>query len=257
MTPRLPRARGFTLVELLVAMTIGLLLTILVAQVFLSSKRAYASTDDLSRMQESMRFAYDILGRTIRMSEYTSSPASYHFSYDGYTGIFDAGNTALDGTDGATAAASDSLIVRYQGTPDGFTVDCLGNPVATGVIATSIFTVETVNNVPSLVCRANASDPPIVLVGDVENMQVLYGEDTNGDVTTDRYVPKSLVSRPELVMSVRVALLFRTTNTGMRASPDATQYNLLGTTLPAFTGLEATRVRRVMTTTFSLRNRTT
>src|ERR1043165_7328718 len=52
------RNQGFTLLELMIAMAIGLLLTLIIGTLFVQSRRTYLTTDDVSRMQENMRFAY-------------------------------------------------------------------------------------------------------------------------------------------------------------------------------------------------------
>jgi type IV pilus assembly protein PilW len=258
------RSAGFTLVELMVAVTIGLLLTVAVAQLFVGSRKSYATTDDVSRMQENIRFAHDVLSRTIRMAGYKGYAGNMTVTVGTDVGIFAPPNLALDGLDGDGGALSaiskpDTLTVRYQGTgdiagnPDGATLDCLGNPVGPATIVTNTFTIikDAATDASSLACN----DQPIV--ADVDNIQVLYGEETSlsGDSSVDRYVPRHLVSNIDRVMSVRIALLFRTPNTGVRSSPDTTTYQLHGGQMPAFTGKDATRIRRVTTTTIALRNR--
>lgn len=57
---------GFTLVELMVAMAIGLFLIAGASTVYLSSRSANIDINDLSRMQEGVRFAGDFLVRDIR-----------------------------------------------------------------------------------------------------------------------------------------------------------------------------------------------
>ncbi len=52
-------------------------------------------------------------------------------------------------------------------------------------------------------------DNPQELVEGVENMQVLYGEDTDGDDTANRYVAADEVTNPAAVVAVRVGLLMR------------------------------------------------
>jgi type IV pilus assembly protein PilW len=252
--------RGFTLVELLVAVMIGLLLTVLISQVFVSSRRAYATTDDLSRMQENMRYTHDLLGRTIRMASYMSSPSSVPVGFDGMIGQFEGASRALNGTDG-TGSAPDTLTVIYQGTADNATFDCVGTPIGAGVTAVNHFTVENIvvngKTERGLVCRTDlaGTGTPTLLAADIDNMQVLYGEEAGSTWNVDRYVTRGDVANVDRVISVRMALLFRTASERMRLTPDTTAYNLLGTTLPAFTGSEATRIRRTMTVTFTIRNR--
>ena len=52
---------GFSLVELMIAMVLGLLLLAGVVNVQISSKETFQTSDDLSRVQENGRFALDIL----------------------------------------------------------------------------------------------------------------------------------------------------------------------------------------------------
>ena len=249
-------ARGFTLVELLVAVTIGLLLTVLISQVFVSSRRAYATTDDLSRMQENMRYTHDLLGRSIRMASYMSSPSNVPVSFDGLIGQFDGTSAALNGKNGA-GTTPDTLTVLYQGTPDNATFDCLGTVIGAGVTAVNHFTVETLDGQRGLVCRTDlaGAGAPTMLVPDIDNMQILFGEEAGSTWNVDRYVTLGDVTDINRVISIRVALLFRTANERMRFTPDTVQYDLLGTKLPLFTGSDATRIRRPMTVTFTLRNR--
>jgi type IV pilus assembly protein PilW len=57
---------GVTLVELLVSVVIGLLLLGGLFQIYLSSKQSYNAQEQLARMQESGRFAMDIITRDLR-----------------------------------------------------------------------------------------------------------------------------------------------------------------------------------------------
>ena len=75
-TAHVTRSKGFgqtglTLVELMIAMVLGLLLILAASQVFLSSKRTYTTQEAVSRIQENGRFGIDILSRNIRKAGYT------------------------------------------------------------------------------------------------------------------------------------------------------------------------------------------
>lgn len=61
---------GFGLVELMIAMTIGLILLGGIGYLYLGSRAAFRTTDNLSRMQENARFALDMMSRDIRMAGY-------------------------------------------------------------------------------------------------------------------------------------------------------------------------------------------
>ena len=64
------KSRGFTLVELMVAITIGLIILAVLSQVYVGSKRTYRSQEALSRLQENGRYAIDFLGRDLRVAGY-------------------------------------------------------------------------------------------------------------------------------------------------------------------------------------------
>lgn len=62
--------RGYTLVELMVALTIGLIILAAVSQLFVTNRSAYRLEEALARVQESGRFALDFLAADIRMAGY-------------------------------------------------------------------------------------------------------------------------------------------------------------------------------------------
>lgn len=61
---------GFTMVELMVSLAIGLLVTLAVSQVYLSSRDTYGAKEELSRLQENARFASEFIARDLRMAGY-------------------------------------------------------------------------------------------------------------------------------------------------------------------------------------------
>lgn len=63
-------SRGFSLVELMVAITIGLILLAGVSSVMVSTKRTYNTQDSLGRLQENARIAMVILERALRNAGY-------------------------------------------------------------------------------------------------------------------------------------------------------------------------------------------
>lgn len=60
--------RGLTLVEIMVALVIGLVLMAGIIELFISSKQTYTLHESISRVQENGRFAVDQLGRDLRMA---------------------------------------------------------------------------------------------------------------------------------------------------------------------------------------------
>ena len=60
--------RGLSLVELMIAMLLGLFLIGGLLQIFISSRQTYRMQEGLSRLQENGRFAIDFISRDIRMA---------------------------------------------------------------------------------------------------------------------------------------------------------------------------------------------
>ena len=62
---------GLTLVELMVALVLGLFLTGLVATIYLGSKQSYSMSTQIARSQEGTRFTTNFLKKDLRMAAYT------------------------------------------------------------------------------------------------------------------------------------------------------------------------------------------
>ncbi len=67
---KIKNQKGFTIVEIMISVTISLVLLNGVIQIFLSSKQTYRFGEAISRLQESGRFAIDMMARDIRMAGY-------------------------------------------------------------------------------------------------------------------------------------------------------------------------------------------
>ncbi len=116
-------SRGLSMVELLVALALGLIITAAVLQMFLASKTTYRMQEALARVQENGRFAIGQLANDIRMAGYmgcsnvdrmevniiADPPSSYSFSSSTVvTGIDNVGAT----NSWSAVAGSDVLEIR-------------------------------------------------------------------------------------------------------------------------------------------------
>lgn len=68
------RQRGMTLLELMIAMTIGLFLIGGLLAVYVGTNQSYRVSQATSRLQENARFAFDVLAMDIRMAGYMGCP---------------------------------------------------------------------------------------------------------------------------------------------------------------------------------------
>lgn len=120
---------GFSLVELMVAMALSLVLLAGVLAIFSSSRTTYETTDRLSRIQESGRFALDTIVRDLRSAGYlgcsrratftnalntpTGVLMNYQFPIQGFNASGASWLPAIDTTAIPNAAAdSDILVAR-------------------------------------------------------------------------------------------------------------------------------------------------
>lgn len=259
----LRRQSGFSLIELMIAITISLLLTAAVALLYTSSRSSARNQSDLARVQETGRNALYILTRSIRQAGYLSDPTNWV----NRSAIFPDGSRPVQGVDGASTVPptpNDTLTVTYQGSGSAGVNErifsCWGDPVhlptAIAPFQRDVFSIKTVaNQEPILVCNDSTGEHE--LVTGVESMQILYGEDTDNprDMTANRYVIASSVGDWLHVVSVRISILVRSPN-DVRQTPDTTNYNLLGTTFtPPTSPVDTTRrLRQLFTTVVNVRN---
>jgi len=65
-----PPQKGFSLIELMIAITLALIVVGAIGYFYLGTRQAYRSTDNLSQLQENQRVALDVIARDIRMAGY-------------------------------------------------------------------------------------------------------------------------------------------------------------------------------------------
>lgn len=212
------RQQGYTLVELLVAMMLGLFILVGMIQINLSSKKTFQISSFSSVLQDDLKSANYYLSLATRKAGFRSEPWTSTDTTFPIDLTFSEKGQVVTGTDGALATDSDTFIIRYQGsgdgagTPDNVVVDCIGGGLDSGDIA--IVTFDIFQN--TLRCTSNneTQGTTIIeeLVVNIENMQILYGIDTDGSNYANHYIKASDVTSWEDVASIRLALLLKTTN---------------------------------------------
>jgi hypothetical protein len=207
-------------------------------QIFLGNKQAFLVQEAQARLQENARMASVFLSANL-------GKAGFHQNaQDDATTIFTGTNLALSGTDGS-GTAPDTITVRFEG--DGNLTDCLGTGVAAGALSTNIYRINTSN---ALECSNGTNLQP--LIDNVENMQVLYGEDTDADGSVDQYRNAGGVANFDNVLSIHVALLLAS-HRDIKPKPESKSYTLVDTVVPPS---PADRIqRRVVERMVALRNR--
>ena len=343
--------RGFSLVELMVAVTVGMLVLVGVGTVYLGSRQTFREQETLARMQEGARYAFEVLSVDIRQAGFAEcAPKNKIFStlngspwynalgneplsgYDSGAGLSASVSGALAGTDAIKVIRSDnggnysvvshnassatfqlaanhdlkegeiltvvppdcSKAVTFQmtnvnnnntinnvvhntgaGTP-GNSTQCLDDPASVPCSSPStypdlpagsrimrqsgkIYYLASNPSMQPALYRENlgaaggvATSTAEELVEGVEDMQIVYGEDTNADRNIDRYVSATAVGNWDNVLAVRVNLLMRSVENNVVTAPTPVAFN--GGTVNTGPGADR-RLRKAFTATIGVRNR--
>jgi type IV pilus assembly protein PilW len=111
------RARGFSIIELLIAMTISVVLLAGVVTLFANSRKTYETTDHMSRIQENGRFALDQIARDLRSAGYLgcAKQAPFQNALNNNTTLrwnFQNPVEGFESTGGAWAPAIDPIVIN-------------------------------------------------------------------------------------------------------------------------------------------------
>jgi type IV pilus assembly protein PilW len=229
---------GMSLIEVMVAMTIGLIILIALGYFFLSSTRINRTTDDVSRMQESGRNTLELMGKAVRQ-------AGYRRDVDEKFGG-SAGALVMEGTNGSGTAA-DSITVRYNAQEDG-DVDCTGTIVPAGTdespnMVTATFAISG----GALTCNNGTST--VTLVDNIEDMQIGYGIDSERDGAIDAaYINNPTATQFAQVAAVQVTLLTKGPSKNVTTNSQTLSYN--GADITKSDG----HLYQVYSATFTVRN---
>ena len=221
-----PRERGYSMIELSVALVIALFLLQGLFTILQNTRNASTNQNQLAQLQDQQRMSMTMLTDVIQQAGYyptayttdaaTALPASTLFTTAGQY-ITGSVNTATYG---------DQISVRYQGDSTGSVLDCLGSVIPNGTTREMTFKVSQVNNEPlGLYCSIdNATFVP--LIPNVTKMTVTYGVDSSGTTSTNAYLTAAQVGTGAFwssVLSVKVALLF---GNPLWGQPGQTKQNL-------------------------------
>lgn len=203
--------RGLTLVELLVAMALGLVITLAAVTALVISQQGFRSVDAASQVRDNARFASDIMRRVILQAGYlspqfaidrnhgfslnnaiVSEPNIKGFNNAKYNQNLVIGTTNTVPSSARGVNGSDMLVVRYQvghtaagGVADRSMINCLGNvetstPDNPDERLFSVFHISnTSSGEPALMCtwrnEATGNWQTQPLIEGVERLQILYG----------------------------------------------------------------------------------
>lgn len=171
---------GFTLVELLVCLTIALFLLGGLVSVLQGTRRTSYNQIGLAQLQNSERLAMAMMTDIIQQAGYypnvqagtlqTAFPVAPALTAAPAPAFTQPGQF-ISGETNATAGG-DSITVRYQA--DGAVLNCLGQ--STDPISVAHEYTFSINGSGQLACSVDGN-APVPLVNNVQSMQVFYGVD--------------------------------------------------------------------------------
>ena len=219
--------QGFTLIEILIALLIGVFLLGALLTIVQTNRHVYGDQSQLSQLQDSERMALTLMTDVIQMAGYFPNPTQN--TLDGsltQAGTFAPGQS-ITGTF-SSAVPGDSISVRYMTAGSDGILNCSGlsNPNAVG--GATILYVNTFSVVNGqLVCTLTSSATPTPVQYNlvsgvtnatttlgVTNLSILYGVKTNPGAignTVDTYLNASQVTAANdwnNVISVLIELTF-------------------------------------------------
>ena len=180
---------GLTLVELMVSLMLGLFVTTASVQLFIGSKRSYNVNEAMARVQENGRFAMSFLLYDARMADFSVDPGPIRAPDPG----------AVLGENDAGLNNSDTVSMVYDEIEGGVTVE---KTYSFSILASK-------SGGPSL-CRSVDGGNAVEVAEGIQNLQVLYGEDTDDDYIPDRYVDWTSVADSTKVVALRITVTVQT-----------------------------------------------
>ena len=252
---------GMTLVEILIAIVIGMILIAGVMQVYLSNKQSSRSQDALAYVNNNARFAFNILQKTVSMAGFKANPADSTFTAFPAEAAavgcpaFSIGEYIINNT-ADTAGNTDLFCLRMQSPLMGMAntaasdmaelFDCTATSTDTDSSNRTFTTRFFINN-NTLMCQTSIAGVSVPLIDDIvvanRATDLLYGVDTDNDKVANKYIngPSVTASEWRTVVGVRLTLTAQ--------SSDAIHGNVTA-------NAATTQMTKTYTQTLTLRSRT-
>jgi prepilin-type N-terminal cleavage/methylation domain-containing protein len=193
------RNRGFTIIELMITMTITSFMILGSVTFLVSARQSNQLQTALSDVNSSGRFGLDQISRDLRMSGYREKDWT-----------FGALDVVVSAQHGESADGGDSISIAYEGFRDCAFVSVAGGKDTDGDGIDDETWAGMVSNTYQVVDGNLLCNGQPVTSG-VEEMQVYFGEDTDATASPNRWMaPGTVGLNMERVVSVRVHLLATT-----------------------------------------------
>ncbi len=176
--------KGLSLIELMIAMVLGLFIIAGVISIFIASNKSTKYSDGLRSMQENGRQAVFVLQSAIRQAGYSS----------------DKEIMAVD----LAKSGTTRIAVRAEST-----IDCTGTSTASapepGIAVNSYFLDVAAKQI---MCSGSiASSTPIPVADNIEAFQILYGIDVDKNGVVEQFVRHAEIPNAFDITSIQIGIL--------------------------------------------------
>lgn len=279
---RINKQSGLTIIELMVAMVIGLFLLLGISSVYISNVKTSKARDQFSLLEDNARLALNSMTNVIQHTGFSTGqnriilPNKFITAEVNPDSTCSAGHALFTANEiTKDAVTGDSIGTVYFGNAPVFAggavvnIDCSGltlpapcqldNPANTSTDNTKshIYNTFFLENDGTLQCVGSLSSKKQLIAEGIENMQVTYGVDTDGSGTANKYVNASGVGGAwwSGVVSVQIAVLVKSEK-AVKDQAEQKTYALLdeSVTAPLGAGAKDRFQRAVFSTTIHLRN---
>lgn len=215
---------GVTLVELMIAITIGSIVAIGISSVYTSSKRSFKLQEEFSHLQENGRFAMNYIARFVRSAGYSGCSSAL----DSMVNNLDSNDeeflfrTGVEGYEADKTAPSDNLVTleEYPSIASSSAADYVS--ISSSISATLFAKLDPLPHTDIIAARvAESSGIEIIDDTDSANFHVNYtgglgnGACSTGDDRLSGICPGDTV----LISDCKKSLLFLVTKADPAATP--------------------------------------
>ena len=259
------RQSGFTLIELMISLALGLLLAFAATQILLSNQRVFAFQEAASTLYEDSYITMRYLNEDIIQSGFGTRtdgadvpiiragvvPSAWVSTDPPPPSV-----TGADDTPPALDGESDQLVITYLGRDQGTgIVNCEGETAPNDIVINRYY----IDDEGTLRCQgllsdeASCSDCGIEILPNVVRFRVLYGVDETEDdtVNVNRYLTSDDLAADDVIVAVRYAFMARSVEQNLQRDDNPSTFYVLDDQLELTPGGS---LFRVFTSTVQLRN---
>ncbi|WP_148717414.1 PilW family protein [Chitinolyticbacter meiyuanensis] len=218
------RIKGFTIIELMIGLTLALLLAFAIASVYLQTKQSFRLQNAQSRISDEGNYALGLYRRMLSQAGYRSwsgtlGTATQEAAFPAST-PFAAGQSLMD--------SGGELFVRFSGDPDGSILRCDESndssypSLNAAGSQNSIYSYKLFQDGSELKCAVSDGTAERVITSNVVDYAVIFGVDNDSNQIADEYAVADDVTNWAQVYAARVCIVLSSQSDNL--APESMSY---------------------------------